>query len=144
MPHGQSFYNEETNSVDIILDSHTMLRLCCEKFLEVISCSPEHYDRIIHLAKEKPACLQKWRWINGWNHTWTPPLFDTSSSHSTSWAFLSWAIARMILPISSDENILMALARSPMLSRLTRRQPPFESGILITFLGLLTSPRHIW
>ncbi|MCI9377421.1 MAG: hypothetical protein HFI06_02600 [Eubacterium sp.] len=55
MPHGQSFYNEETNSVDIILDSHTMLRLCCEKFLEVISCSPEHYDRIIHLAKEKPS-----------------------------------------------------------------------------------------
>ncbi len=55
MPHGQSYYNEKTNSVDIILDSHTMLRLCCEKFLEAISCSPEHYDRIIHLAKEKPS-----------------------------------------------------------------------------------------
>ena len=55
MPHGLSFYNEETNSVDITLDSHTTLRLNCLTFYQSISDSPEVYERLIRLAKENPT-----------------------------------------------------------------------------------------
>lgn len=54
MPDGLSFYNEETGTVDIILDSHTTLRLSCKKFFNAISSAPENYERIVSLAKENP------------------------------------------------------------------------------------------
>lgn len=54
MANGFSFYNEETDSVDIILDSHTTLRLNCRKFFQNISTEPQAYERVVKLAKENP------------------------------------------------------------------------------------------
>lgn len=55
MSNGLSFYNEETESVDIILNSYTTLRISCEKFILPISNSPEVYAWAIQIAKENPS-----------------------------------------------------------------------------------------
>ena len=55
MSNGLSFYNEETDSVDIILNSHTTLRLSFEHFILPISDSPEVYAWAVQFAKENPS-----------------------------------------------------------------------------------------
>ena len=57
MSNGLSFYNEETDSVDIILNSHTTLRLSFENFILPISDSPEVYAWAVQFAE---MALDQW------------------------------------------------------------------------------------
>ncbi len=56
MSHGQlSYYNEQTDSVDIILTSQTMLRLSCAKIFPTISTTPKTYELMVKLSRENPT-----------------------------------------------------------------------------------------
>ena len=56
MAHSQlSFYNEKTDSVDIILSSCMTLRLNCQEIFPTIPTTPETYELMVKLAREKPA-----------------------------------------------------------------------------------------
>lgn len=56
MDHGDklSYYNEETDSVDIILTSQLTLRLNCKDIFPTISTTPQTYRLMVKLSREKP------------------------------------------------------------------------------------------
>lgn len=47
-------YNEQTDSVDIELDSLKTLRLCCQKIFPTVSTTPRTYELMVNLARNKP------------------------------------------------------------------------------------------
>ncbi|MCI8489597.1 MAG: hypothetical protein HFJ04_05030 [Lachnospiraceae bacterium] len=47
-------YNEETDSVDIYLDSLTTLRLSCQKIFPTVTTTPRTYELMVKLSREKP------------------------------------------------------------------------------------------
>ena len=50
-----SYYNEETDSVDIILSSRMTLRLPCQKIFDTISTTPKTYELMVKLTRENPT-----------------------------------------------------------------------------------------
>ena len=69
MGNGLSFYNEETDSVDIFLDSRTTLRLNCQNFFLNFSNEPQVYEKIVKLAKENPTLFAEMaldRWLESY------------------------------------------------------------------------------
>lgn len=50
-----SYYNEETDSVDIILSSRITLRLPCQKIFSTISTTPKTYELMVKLTRENPT-----------------------------------------------------------------------------------------
>ncbi len=50
-----AYYNPETDSVDIILDSHTLLRLSCKTIFPTIQTTPATYQHMVRLSQESPA-----------------------------------------------------------------------------------------
>ena len=50
-----SYYNEETDSVDIVLDSRTTLRLCCQKIFPTIPTTPKTYELMVNLSRQNPT-----------------------------------------------------------------------------------------
>lgn len=50
-------YNEETDSVDIYLDSLTTLRLSCQKIFPTVTTTPRTYELMVKLSREKPYIL---------------------------------------------------------------------------------------
>ncbi len=55
MAYGQSFYNENTDSVDTILNSHTTLRLSCQEIFPTVSTTPRTYELMVKLSRESPS-----------------------------------------------------------------------------------------
>lgn len=50
-----SYYNEKTDSVDIVLDSRTTLRLCCQKIFPTVSTTPKTYELMVNLSRQNPT-----------------------------------------------------------------------------------------
>ncbi len=50
-----SYYNEEQDSVDVILNSNTTLRLYCQKIFPTVSTTPETYELMVKLTRESPV-----------------------------------------------------------------------------------------
>ena len=50
-----AYYNEETDSVDILLDSLTTLRLSCQKIFQSVTTTPRTYELMVKLSREKPS-----------------------------------------------------------------------------------------
>ncbi|MCI9416946.1 MAG: hypothetical protein HFI82_05970 [Eubacterium sp.] len=50
-----SYYNEKTDSVDIVLNSYTTLRLCCEKIFPTVTTTPRTYQLMVKLSRENPS-----------------------------------------------------------------------------------------
>ncbi len=55
MAYGHSFYNEKTDSVDTILNSHTTLRLSCQEIFPTVSTTPKTYELMVKLSREDPV-----------------------------------------------------------------------------------------
>ena len=53
--HMISYYNEKTDSVEIVLDDRTLLRLCCQKIFPTVSTTPKTYDLMVKLSREHPS-----------------------------------------------------------------------------------------
>ncbi len=50
-----SYYNEETDSVDIILSSRMTLRLPGQEIFATISTTPKTYELMVRLTRENPT-----------------------------------------------------------------------------------------
>lgn len=48
------YYNEETDSVDIILSSVLTLRLSCQKIFPTVTTTPKTYELMVNLTRENP------------------------------------------------------------------------------------------
>ncbi len=49
-----SYYNEKTDSVDVVLSSHTTLRLCCQTIFPTVTTTPQTYELMVKLSRENP------------------------------------------------------------------------------------------
>lgn len=64
-----SYYNEETDSVDIILNKRMTLRLSCQKFFATVSTTPKTYDLMVKLTRENPLLFAEMaldRWLESY------------------------------------------------------------------------------
>ena len=50
-----SYYNEETDSVDIVLSSLLTLRLPCQKIFATVTTTPKTYEIMVKLTRENPT-----------------------------------------------------------------------------------------
>ena len=50
-----SYYNEETDSVDVLLADHIVLRLCCQKIFPTVSTTPKTYKLMVKLSRENTS-----------------------------------------------------------------------------------------
>ena len=50
-----SYYNEETDSVDIVLSSLLPLRLPCQKIFATVTTTPKTYEIMVKLTRENPT-----------------------------------------------------------------------------------------
>lgn len=49
-----SYYNEETDSVNVIVNSRLTLRLYCQKIFPTVSTTPRTYELMVNLSRENP------------------------------------------------------------------------------------------
>lgn len=50
-----SYYNEETDSVDIVLSRLLTLRLPCQKIFATVTTTPKTYEIMVKLTRENPT-----------------------------------------------------------------------------------------
>lgn len=49
-----SYYNEKTDSVDVVLSSQATLRLCCQTIFPTVATTPQTYELMVKLSRENP------------------------------------------------------------------------------------------
>lgn len=64
-----SYYNEDEDSVDIVLSKTITLRLSCPKFFATVSTTPKTYDLMVKLTRENPLLFAEMaldRWLESY------------------------------------------------------------------------------
>lgn len=54
-----SYYDEKTDSVNVVLSSRITLRLCCQKIFPTVSTTPKTYDLMVKLSRENPLLFSE-------------------------------------------------------------------------------------
>lgn len=54
-----SYYDEETDSVNVVVTNMLTLRLCCQKIFPTVSTTPKTYDLMVKLARENPLLFSE-------------------------------------------------------------------------------------